>query len=161
MIGQDNEVVRVNQGPLRGAAEKIVGVGDDILVQGGAARHEQGQRGAATPPCAAGLLPGAGNGPGIAVNDAGLQLADIKAQLQGIGADHRLYLAFTQAHLDGAPLPGQVAAAVAADTAIPAGDIFLALLEVGQQQLHPEAAAGKDNRLHLLPVELFGQAACL
>ncbi len=46
-----------------------------------------------------------------------VQLADVHAQLQGVGADHAQQLAVAQAALDGPPLRGQVAAAVAADAA--------------------------------------------
>ena len=66
---------------------------------------------------AAGLLPGGGDGAGVAAHHADVEPADVDAQLERVGGDHGADRAVAQSLLDGPPLVGQVAAAVAAHLA--------------------------------------------
>ena len=65
-------------------------------------------------PGSAGLLPGGGDGAGVAGQDGGLELADVDPELERSGGHHGIDLTIPQTLLDRAPFERQVAAAVTA-----------------------------------------------
>ena len=102
--GQDIQVIGLHQRVLRRGAEEIVRVLDHILVQRGGGGHQNGQRRILAPSGAARLLPGAGDGAGIAAQHARREGTDVDAQLQRVGGHDHIHLARPQAALDFAPL---------------------------------------------------------
>jgi hypothetical protein len=82
------------------------------LVELVVAGHEHGQRLLLLAPCSACLLPERGDGAREPVEHAGVEPADVDAQLQRVGGDDAAQLAVGQRLLDLAALLGQVAAAV-------------------------------------------------
>src|SRR5690606_9778001 len=95
--------------------EEEIRVLDDVLIQRVAACHHE-RHGAPMPAaCASRLLPSARHRARVAVQDAGLQLADIDAELQRVRADDPADLAAPQPALDLAPQLRQVSAAIAAN----------------------------------------------
>ncbi|MNC05291.1 hypothetical protein D3C75_527620 [compost metagenome] len=79
MVNQDNQILRVYPGMLRGTLEKVIGILNDILVYGIVARNHNDQCLTMPPPCSACLLPGAGYTSRITGHHADLQLPDIDA----------------------------------------------------------------------------------
>ncbi len=69
------------------------------------------------PPGATGLLPGAGDGAGIADENRRIEAADVDAEFERVRACDAEDLAVGQLALDLAPLLGQIAAAVCLDAA--------------------------------------------
>ncbi len=113
VIHNDDQVVGIEESLLRRAPEKVVGMGYDVLVEGrgpGDQHRHRGLRPASRP---SRLLPGAGDGAGIAGHNTGIQVADVDAQFQGIGGHHAQNLPLAQAPLDRAPLQWQVPPPVA------------------------------------------------
>ena len=143
---------------LRRGAEEIVGVLDHILVQRSGRGHQNGQRRVLAPSGAARLLPGAGDGAGIAAQHARREGADVDAQLQRIGGHDHVHLARSQAALDFATLGGQIAAAVAAHTAGKAVGGTGAFLEVPGDDLHLNPAFAKHDGGNIISQKPFGDA---
>ena len=131
-----------------GLGEEVIGVGDDKLIQGVGRRHHERGADPVPPPGAARLLPGAGNGAGIAAEHAGLQGPDVNTQLQRVGADHRLDVAVPQALLDLPAFGGQIAAPVAAHLTAVADGIGDQFFELPCHDFHLQAALGKHDALH-------------
>ncbi len=103
------------------------------------------------PPRPARLLPGAGDGTGITRHDAGLQVADIDAQLQGVGADNTHHLPLTESLFHFPPQVGKIAPPVARHELGVAGLAFSELvLQVFRQDFHVEAAGGEDDGLDVV-----------
>src|SRR5207302_3557831 len=107
------------------------------------------------------LLPGAGDGARIAAEDRCIEVADVDAQLQGIGADHAAHRTVAKAVLDLAPLQRQVAAPVAADGPGLAQAIREGLLQVAEQDLDLQTGAAEDDGLHPAPQELLRDSLAL
>ncbi len=108
-------VARVHDGGLRRAAEQLLGVGREPLVELVVAGHEDGGRGPAAPTAGpAHLLPERRDRAGEPVEDHRVEPADVDAELEGGGGHHRGQLAGEQLVLDGPPLLGEVAAPVGA-----------------------------------------------
>ena len=143
---------------LRRGAEEIVRVLDHILVQRGGGGHQNGQRRILAPSGAARLLPGAGDGAGIAAQHARREGADVDAQLQRVGGHDHIHLTRAQAALDFAPLGGQVAAAVAAHAAGKAIGGTGAFLEVAGDDLHLNPAFAKHDAGNIVSQKPFGDA---
>ncbi len=102
------------------------------------------------------LLPGAGDGAGIAGEHRRLQRADIDSQLQGVGAHHAQDLALPQLPLDLPALLGQVSSPVSPDRLLGLPQAVEGLAQVGEEHLRIQAAAGKDNGGDLVGDELPG-----
>ena len=115
MIHENFEIVRLDVGVFGRAAEKIVRMLDDELIErrGRGDQHRAGSAAAASG--ASGALPGGGDRAGIAGHHAGVERADINAQFQRVRGDHAANAPFAQAALDFAALAGQIAAAIAAN----------------------------------------------
>ena len=109
---QDVGVGGVDDGRLRRPGEDLGGVGHQPLVELVVAGHEHGHGLLALAPGPARLLPQRGDGAGEAVEHAGVEAADVDAELEGGGGHDGPEAPGEQLGLDLAPLGGQVAAAV-------------------------------------------------
>ena len=108
-------VVRIDDQPLAGALEELLGMVEEVLVEGVGHRHHGGDRLApvrAHPPRA---LPGGHHAAGVADQDAGVEAADVDPHLERRGGDHAVEVAREQLPLDPPPLLGEEAGAVARD----------------------------------------------
>ena len=85
VIDQDFQIVRLDEGVLGRAAEKIIGVLHDKLVQRGRGSDQHGARASAAPPGASGALPRGRNRPGVACHNRRVERANVNPQLQRIG----------------------------------------------------------------------------
>ncbi len=144
-VGAEHERVgRVDHGRLGRPREQLVGVADQPLVELVVAGDEDGQALLGLPPGPPGLLPERGDGAGEAVEHAGVEPADVDAELQGVGGDDAAQVAAEQLLLDLPPLGGQVAAPVGPHRAPPGpGE---APVGVGGDDLgHAPAAAEGDG----------------
>ena len=110
---QDVEVVRVQPGLLRPTVEQEVRVVDDVPINGGAGRHQDGDGRLGASAGATDLLPRGGDRAGIAGEDRDVEPPDVDSELQGVRRDDPEDLALTESTLDGPPLERQVTAAVA------------------------------------------------
>src|SRR5439155_4695862 len=82
VVGQDGQVVRVDQAALRRLAEKVVRVGDDELVERRRRGHQHGGGRTVAPTDPPDPLPSAGDAAGVAAQHAGFQATDVDAQLE-------------------------------------------------------------------------------
>ena len=155
MIGEDDEVVGVDERVFGRALEEIVGVFDDVLVEGAGAGNENRQRGLLAASGAARLLPGAGNRAGEAGDHAGLKLADVDAQFQRVRGHHRPHLARPQARFDGAAFGGEIAAAVAAEFVRVATGVAHGIAQIGEQQFGAQPRTGEKDGLHVVVEQAF------
>src|SRR5690606_12038899 len=87
VVDEDFEIVGVDAGALRRRFKEVVRPLDDVLVHWRRRGDEYGYRGRLTPPRATGALPGRGDRAGVAGQHAGVERADIDAQLQRAGRD--------------------------------------------------------------------------
>src|ERR1700682_263063 len=117
------------------------------LVDRAAGADQYPHRGFIAAACPPQLLPGGGDAAGIAAEHGCLHLADVDAELEGVGGDDAPTLAAAQPPLDLAPLARQVSAAVAADVAVAPQPVAVGLFEVAQQHLDLEPAAAEDDGL--------------
>ena len=116
MPAEDLRVLVVEDRRLDGALEEVVGVAAEELVERVLAGDVDGEA-AAAPAGAAPHLAQRGDGAGERDDDRGVELADVDAELQRVGRDHRAQLAADQAALQLAALLGGVAGAVGGDAA--------------------------------------------
>ena len=115
VIDKNFEIVRLDVGVLGRAAEEIVRMLDDELIERRRRSDEHGAGSAAAASGAARALPCGGDRAGVAGHHAGVERADINSQFEGIGGNHAADAAFAQAALDLAAFAGQIAAAIAAN----------------------------------------------
>jgi len=131
----------------------------DELIQrkGPADQNRQGK--ARSPPRPARLLPGAGNGPGIPPDNAGIQPSDVDSELQGIGADHSQHLSVPE------PLFNLPANLWEISPTVPPDEIpipffpFDSILKVFGQYLHVKPAGGEYDGLNSPLYERVRQAS--
>ena len=100
----DERVGEVDGGRLHLPLQQLVGVVDEELLQSVVAGDEDAQALALAPAGPAPLLPQAGHGARVADGDGRVEGADVDAQLQRAGADHRQKLPAEQLGLDAAAL---------------------------------------------------------
>ena len=147
----DVRVVRVHHRLLRVLREEVFGVGHQVLVNRRVPADEKDQRILALSAGPARLLPQAGDRAGIPHEEAGVEAADVNAELECVRARHAENLLAHEFLLDLAPLLRQVAAAVGAHRLrqLPRHwpEPVAAVLE---NQLRCEARAHKRDRLHPL-----------
>ena len=74
---------------------------DDVAINGATARDQHGDAGSGTTAGPSHLLPCRGYGPGISGQDRHFELADVDAELQGVGADYAQHFALSGANLLG------------------------------------------------------------
>ena len=158
---EDVQVVRIEQRVFRRLAQEIIRVADDVLIDGSGGRNVEDDARPLSAACTTCLLPGAGDGARVAAEHAGIQRADVNAQFEGVGGDHRVDVARAQALLDLAALRGQIAAAVAPHPARIAQRIANEILEVLRQHLHSQAGAGKGDGLDAVLQQHGGDVARL
>ena len=142
------QVVRVDEAVLRRAVEQVLRVRGEELVDRRRRADQRRQAGAGAASGSAHLLPGAGDGAGVADADRRVERADVDAQLERVGGDHAADPAVAQAGLDLVALVGQVAAAVAADRVRMAGRRLERLAQVAGEHLDRGPRAGEGDRLH-------------
>ncbi len=106
MRAEHQQVVRVDETPLRRRLQQVLGVAQQELVEGRVGGDEDAQGGGLPPPGPAQLLPGAGQGARIADQHRCVEAANVDAQLQGVGGDDRADASAPQSRLDGPPLEG-------------------------------------------------------
>ena len=147
MAHHDAQIVRVGERVFRRTAENVAWVGADVLVQRAVVGHHQRHGLVVAPPGAARLLPDGGNRARVAGDNGRIQLANVDAQLQGVGGHHAANLPGAQAVFDLAALQGQVAAAIAGDGERLAALVNDVVAQVGQQQFHRLPGAGKNDGL--------------
>ncbi len=150
VVQQDIQVIRIQQSIFCRLIKEVFGMGHDELIQRiGGRHHERGGNAVATAGTA-GLLPGAGDGAGIAAQNTGFQSADINAQLQGVGGDNGIDIAGAQAFFNFPPLVGQIAAPVAPHFAGIAKGVRHQGLQLPCHHLHLQAGLGKDDALYMV-----------
>ncbi len=155
MVQQDQKVVGVHAAVLGGAGEEVVRVLHDELVHGVALGNQDGKAVPGPAPGPARLLPGAGDGARVARHDARLQVADVDAQLQRVGAHNAHDRAVAQPLFNVAPEVRQIAAPVAGDEVVVARDLCPeGILEILGEHLHVEPAGGEHDGLDLVVDEV-------
>ncbi len=112
--GQHVGVVRVQHGVLEGAAQELVRVRHQVLIERIGLR-DQRDHAVAGAPDAARALPGRDLAARVPDQDADVEASHVDAELERRGGDHAGELAAEQAPLDLAPLLGQEARAIGAD----------------------------------------------
>jgi hypothetical protein len=125
MAVQDVKVVRVDEAGFDRSIEEIVGMIDDVLIEGAGPGDHDGDGGVLATAGATESLPGAGDRAGISAQEDGFQLADIDAQLQSVGGDDPSHVAAAKTFFNGAALGREIAAAVSAYFLSPKGGISL------------------------------------
>ena len=150
---QDVQVVGVDAGLLGRVLEEELRVVDHVLVHRRGRRDEDRDRDVLAPPGAPDLLPRGGDRAGIAGEDGDVEPADVDAELERVRAHDPEDLAAPQALLDGAPLGGQVAAAVAADPRPGPAVLPERLAQPREDQLDARARSSEDDRLPACPQE--------
>src|SRR5712691_11856975 len=115
MGAEDQQVVGVDQSLFRVSPKEIFGMVDEVLIQRAARGHIDGGGGTTAPSSTPDLLPGAGDRPGVAAENGGIQVPDVDPQFERVGADHATDRSVAQAVLDLAPLQREIPTPVAAD----------------------------------------------
>ena len=156
---QDVQVLGVDAALLGGAAEEVVGVLRDELVEGRRVGHQHRYRRAAAPARAPSLLPGRSHAAGITEEHGRVEAADVDAQLEGVRGDDAEHRALAQPALDLAALQGQIAAAVAADDALRSRPRLEGFFQIGHQDLGGQARGREHDGLHALGQERQGHVA--
>ena len=158
VIHEDFEIVRLHVGVLGRAAEKIIGMLHDELIERRGRRDEHRAGSPAAAAGAAGALPRGGDRAGIARHHAGVERADVDAQFQRVGRHHAADAAFAQAALDLAALAGKIAAAIAANRLGLPGLRRVRLLQIREQHFGVQAAIGEDDGLQFAREEFLRHA---
>src|SRR5207245_5419896 len=101
MYGVD--AVVLGRGP-----EQVLRMRDHELIEGGAARDEDGRRGARTSAGSATLLPERGDRPRVAGQHGDVEMSDIDAELEGVRGNDAQHLAGAEPLLHRAPSRRQI-----------------------------------------------------
>ena len=158
---EDLEIVRVHVGMLWGALEEVLGMIDNVLVERGRSGHQDRDRGSLPATGAPRALPCGGDRTRVSGQHHGVERTDIDAELQRIGRDDTEYLPIAHLPFNFAPLPGQIATAIAPDTGLSARWATSRLLEISCQHFGGQAAVGEHERLATPLEEVFRHAPCL
>src|SRR5712692_7383456 len=139
VIDEDFEIVGLDEGVFGSVAEKIVRVANDELIErrGGSHQHGAGASTAAT--SAAGALPGGRDGAGIAGHDDGIEGADVDTELERACRSNSTDFSIAEAAFDVAALVRQVAAAIATNGFRFSGQLWIGLLQIGEQDFRVQA----------------------
>lgn len=146
MIQQDQELIGCNPRGLRGLPQEELRIADDVLIQrvGTGDQYAEGRAVAAAR--AAEALPGAGDGAGIARQQADIEASDIHTQLQRRGGNHAVDVAAAQGPLGLAPFVRQIAAPIGRDSRGLARIVVEHILHVTGDDLDHQPGAGEDDR---------------
>ena len=158
MIHQDFQIVRLDERVLGRAAEKIIRMLHDELIERRRGSDQHGAGASAAAPGAAGALPSGGNRSGIARHDRGVERADVDAQLQRVRRNHAANAAFAQAVLDFAALAGEIASAIAANGGRLSRRRRICLLQIGEQHFRVQARVGEHDGLQVALQEFLRDA---
>ena len=161
VFDEDLKVLRVDQTPLGRPFEEVVRVLDHELVDRCRVRHQHRRRGAAAASRPARLLPGGGDGSGVAGDHRDVEAADVDPEFQRVRGDDAEDAPVLDAVLDFPPFLRKVAAAVAADEVAPVGTGFDVLLQVLDEHLGLGPGAGEHDRLQVALEETPGDPARL
>ena len=156
MAVQDVGVRRRDEGVLVRAAKEEVRVAHQVLIQRIVPGHQDAQRGLLSSTAPSDLLPGAADAAGVAGQNGRVQIADIEAQLQGVGGGHPQQLTAEQGTLDLPTLLGEVASPVRTDPVHQLGSGLCELVADGHvHQLNLPSCSREGER----PYALFKKAA--
>ncbi len=155
VVEQDQQIIGLDQRLFGGAPKEVLRVARQELVERIRCSYQNGQGGLVAAPGAAGLLPGAGDGAGIAGQDSRLELSDVDTEFERSGCHDRIDLAFAQSLLDRTSFERQVAAAVAAY--LP-GLVAAFGAQVGEHQLDCRARPAEQDGLDVLAEQIARQA---
>ena len=147
MIEQDQELVRMDAGPLRRGAEEELRMAHQILVERVAGRDQHPQGRTLTTSGPPQPLPGGGDRARIAIQHRHVQSPDVDPEFQGGRAHHHVHTPRAQGLLRDPPLAGKIAAAVGEDPRRPAGVTVEYVLQVLGDDLHHEPGAREDDAL--------------
>ena len=145
VVHEDVQIFRIDQRVFRGLAKEVIRMSNHVLIQRAGGGHHNQQRGVAPATGPARLLPGAGDGAGIAAQHAGVQLADVDAQFQGVGGNHGGDPARPKLPFDFPALGGQIAAPIPPNPARVAQRIPHQILQIAHQHLHRQSGTGEDD----------------
>ncbi len=159
VIHENLEIVGLHVGVLGRAAEKVVGMLHDELIERRGGRDEHGAGSPVAAAGAAGALPRGRDRSGVARHDAGIERADVDTQFERVCRDDSADAALAQAALDLAALAGQIAAAIAANRLGLAGLRLIRLLQIREQNLGVQAAIREDDRLQLASEQSLSRRA--
>ncbi len=137
-------VFGVEEERLAGPGEKLVGMLQQILVEGIRQGDERGQRFAAAPPHSARALPGRHHAAGETDQQTGVEPPDVDAELERRGRDHRVELAREELRLDLAALFREESGPVAGH---PPRQRAVLALQPAVQELGDAARLGEDDGL--------------
>ena len=159
---QDVDVVRVQQRVLVRLAQQLVRVAHVVLVERIPQGDQHRQRGILAAARAAGLLPQAGDGAGIAHQQRRVQPAHVDAQFQRGGGRDAQQPAAEQLALDAPALLRQITGPIGRHALHQVrGDLAQPFAGVAQQQLRHDARPGERNRAGPLSHERDEQIARL
>ena len=147
MIHQDFQIIRLNECMLGRAAEKVVRVIYDELIERQRRRYQNGAGRPRAAPCASCPLPGGRNGARVTGHHRDVERSDINAELQGMGGDHAANGSLAQTTFDLPAFQRQITSPVTANgvgRSRGTGDRFP---QVGQEDLGIETAVGESDRL--------------
>ena len=142
MPAHDIRIVGIDHGRLRAAPHQLLGVVDEKLVQGVLSSHQHHGRLASTASDPSTALPGGHHRSRVSHQKTQIEAADIDAQLQGTGGNHRQQLPGSQFGLDLPAFFGQKTGSVSTDAV---GKRAGAMLGPHRQQLDQLARLGIDD----------------
>ena len=93
MCRQDQEVLWIYEGVLRGALQEKLRVLCQELIKGSSAGDQQLQRRLAAAPRTAQALPGTGDGAGVPDQNGGVKASNVDSQLKSAGRHDAAHLA--------------------------------------------------------------------
>ena len=147
VVHEDVQIVGIDQRAFRRPIEEVRRVSDHELIERRAARHEHRRGPARAPARAPCALPCGGNGAGIPGEDGHVQRADVDAELERVGGDHRANSAFAKTLLDLAASIGQISSAIPANPFRGARRAPEILLQIRRQNLRREPALREYDQL--------------
>src|SRR5512142_2771912 len=121
MLEQDEQMIGIDQCLLGRTLEEIFRMmGEELVERTGRGDHDC-RRGGETAARATRLLPRRSDGPRVADEDRRAQPADVDSQFQCVRSNDSFYSSFSEPFFDLATLGRQIAASIAADGGLEAG----------------------------------------
>ena len=158
-VGQEDvQVIRLKQHVLWRPAEHEIGMGDDVLVEWGAAGNENARAALVASPRAANLLPCGGNGPWVAYENASAQRADVHPQFQGIGGHHQGNAPLAQPSLNFPACSGQIPGTITPYRVRLHSYLLHGIPQISEEHLHTPPRAHKYHGLNTVTQEMESNA---